>query len=211
MKTKRFFALMFVALLYSCISSYQASVDARYVFQIFRYTDEANKELIITTPDPFVNPGSPATFASGIINFPKRYRDEPYFFYESERWEQNPEKYIFDICELATEEKLLALHDHYYTYFPYTGLRQCDKDVVRDGKWSDLCSTDPLTLPVVTSANSLYSEIRMFEIRTLEKLTKKKRDEMTIDDIEKAVNKVIDEGKLDKYSVKVDTFWASWK
>ena len=167
--------------------------------------------MIITAPAPFADPGSPATFASGIINFPKRYRDEPYFFYGSERWEQNPEKYTFDICELATEEKLLALHDHYYTYFPYTGLRQCDKDVVRDGKWSDLCSTDPLTLPVVTSANSLYSEIRMFEIRTLEKLTKKKRDKMTIDDIEKAVNKVIDEGKLDKYSVKVETFWAAQK
>ena len=209
MKTKRFFALMFVVLLCSC-DSYELIESVKYTFYIFRYTDEANKELIITVPNPFFDPNGTGTI-SGILNFPKRYRDEPYFFFGSERWEQNPEKYSFDICELATEEKLLALHDHYYTYFPYTGIRQSGEDVVRDGKWSDLCSTDPLTLPVVTSANSLYSEIRMFEIRTLEKLTKKKRDEMTIDDIEKAVNKVIDEGKLDKYSVKVDTFWASGK
>ncbi|MBO4690391.1 MAG: hypothetical protein J5621_05915 [Paludibacteraceae bacterium] len=209
MKTKLFFALMFVVLLCSCDSP-RLLEDKKYGFYIFRYTDEANKELIITAQEPFSDPGSPATFTSGIINFPKRYRDEPYFF-GIERWEQNPEKYIFDICELATEEKLLALHDHYYTYFPYTGIRQYGTDVVRDGKWSDLCSTDPLKLPVITDANSLYSEIRKFEIRSLEKITRKKRDEMTIDDIEKAVNKVIDEGKLDKYSVKVDTFWASRK
>ena len=208
MKTKRFFVLMLITLLCSCDRP-SLLEEKKYVFQIFRYADEANKELIITAPEPFFDPGSPATFASGIINFPKRYRDEPYFFYGSERWEQNPEKYIFDICELATEEKLLALHDHYYTYFPYSGINQGGLSVVRDGKWSDLCSTDPLKLPVMMDANSLYSEIRKFEIRSLEKITKKKRDEMTIGDIEKAVNKVIDEGKLDKYSIEVTGFWPS--
>lgn len=33
---------------------------------------------------------------------------------------------------------------------------------------------------------------------------------MTIDDIEQAVNKVIDDGKLDKYSTKVYNFWESY-
>ena len=54
-----------------------------------------------------------------------------------------------------------------------------------------------------------FKEIRVFEIRSMERLTKKTRTEMTIDDIEQAVNKVIDEGKLDKYSIKVSAISVS--
>ena len=55
----------------------------------------------------------------------------------------------------------------------------------------------------------LYSEIRLFEIQSLEKITSKSRKEMTIDDIEKSINKIIDEGKLDKYSRIYHNMWRS--
>lgn len=34
---------------------------------------------------------------------------------------------------------------------------------------------------------------------------------MTIEDIEKAINKTIDEGQLDKHSVKLTGMWAFWE
>ncbi|MBP5304070.1 MAG: hypothetical protein J6Z00_04210 [Clostridia bacterium] len=43
----------------------------------------------------------------------------------------------------------------------------------------------------------------------MEKITHKSRKEMTMDDIEKAINKVIDDGELEKYSKKVTDITAS--
>ena len=43
----------------------------------------------------------------------------------------------------------------------------------------------------------------------MEKITHKSRKEMTVDDIEQAVNKVIDDGELEKYSKKVTDITAS--
>ncbi len=198
MKTKLLCILSLAAVLCSCDTK-QTLEDIRYSFFIFKYKDEASKDVIVT------NPG----VTSGIYNYPKRYRNEPYF--GKERWFENPEKYHYDICELATEEKLLALHDGYYTLFPYTNMYHDGDDVIRDGKWTDICDINPVELPELGQAYTLYSEFRLFEIRSLEKITGKSRKEMTIDDIEKAINKVIDEGKLDKYSRNPGSLsmWAS--
>lgn len=59
-----------------------------------------------------------------------------------------------------------------------------------------------MDLPVKGSVNELYKEVRHFDIYVLERMTGKGRKEMTIDDIEQAINKVIDDGKLEKYSVR---------
>ena len=199
MKTKLLCILSLAVTLCSCDTK-QTLEDIRYSFFIFIYKDETSKDLIVTT---LASPETP----SGVYNFPKRYRNEPYF--GRERWSENPEKYRYDICELATEDKLLALSGGYYTLFPYTNIHHTEQDVLRDGKWADICSVNPLELPVISSAYSLYSDIRYFEIRSLEKITGKSRKEMTIDDIETAINKVIDEDKLDKYSRKVSNMWFS--
>lgn len=122
---------------------------------------------------------------------------------------QDPQKYSYDICELATEEKYLSLHSGYYTYFPYTSIVEYEQCVVRCGKWDSVCACNPLGLPIMGNASMLYSEIRLFEIQSLEKITSKSRKEMTIDDIEKSINKIIDEGKLDKYSRIYHNMWRS--
>ena len=205
MKKKLLF-LCVVAMLFCSCDTIQLLEDKQYGFYIFRYTDVANKELIITSPLGSRIDSSGLGVINGIYNFPKRYRNEPY--YGCERWAKNPEKYTFDICELATEEKLLALHDGYFTYFPYTNINTANEDVIRDGKWENLCDGNPLELPVLGEASSLYKEIRLFEIRPLEKITGKSRKEMTIEDIEAAINKLIDEGQLDKYSTKVSNIWG---
>lgn len=205
MKT-RFFILICFAIFFCSCDTPETIDSQRYKFCIFRLKNEMYKELIITG-NANVSEGYFRTI-NGINNFPKRYKEEPYF--GSARWSQAPEKYTFDICELATEEKLLALHDGYYIYFPYTGLSGDGSSiVVRDGKWDTICSCNPLELSALGESNSIYSEIRLFEIKPLEKITKKSRKEMTIEDIEKAINKVIDDGKLDQYTITTTTIWDS--
>ena len=194
MKTIRLLFLLFIAVFAIGCDSPQLLEEKEYSFYIFRYADETYKEWIITTND-------------SIPKCPKRYKNEPYF--GNARWAQNPEKYQYDLCELATEEKLLALHEKYYTYFPYTAIHGDENCVARKEKWGNICNANLKDLPVLCSANALYSEIRSFEISSLEKITEKKRQEMTIDDIAKAINTIIDSGQLDKYSTKVSTMWAS--
>ena len=207
MRNKLFIIIAFYTIFLCGCDSKDKLEGVHYFFFIFRFCNDADKELIITTPAEDYSDSAGFGIINGIYNFPKRYRNEPY--YNREQWLQDPEKYIYDICELATEEKLLALHDNYYTYFPYTCIQEQELCVIRQGKWDSICSVNPLELPILGQANSIYSEVRLFEIKALEKLTRKKRKEMTIDDIEKAVNKVIDEGKLDKYSTKTSTIWRS--
>lgn len=209
MKKKLLFIVALVAILCSCDTP-QTLEDMNYAFFIFRFKNDENKELILTSVlgNEILDQVSGAAVINGVYNYPKRYRNEPYYF-GSERFQENPSKYVFDICELATEEKLLALHDGYYTYFPYTRIIDYDQCVVRDGKWENLCNSNPLDLPILGNHSTLYKEMRLFEIRPLEIITGKNRKEMTIEDIEKAVNKLIDEGKLDKYSKTCNNMWAS--
>ena len=216
MKNKLLFLITCAIIVSSCSDKIEKLREMEYAFFIFRFSSEANKELIITCPclEDIHVIDSTAGFGMfhGIYNFPKRYRNEPY--YAALRWTQEPEKYSYYICEFATEEKLLALHDGYFTYFPYTNLIENDFCVVRDGKWNDICNCNPLDLPILGSPSTssplfFYKEIRFFRIGSLEKITHKSRHEMTIDDIENAINKVIDEGKLDKYSKTYNNMWAS--
>ncbi len=177
----------------------------KYSFSIFRYTDESYKENIITMTQESGVPEIQRT--NGIYNFPKRKKDAPYF---RDPAQTDLSEFYFDICELATEEKVLPLHDGYYTYFPYTAL-SCNsgEPVMRDCKWEDICSVDVSALPEICPAENIYAEIRSFPIQTLEKKTGKSRKEMTIEDIEKAINEIIDNGEIDKYGEKVPNISAS--
>ena len=209
MKNQFIFIVALAAFFCSCDTP-QTIEDSEYSFFIFSYNDEADKEWIITTNMP-TSDTARIRVVNGVYNFPKRYRDEPYYF-GMRQPTTDYEKHIFDICELATEEKLLALHNGYYTYFPYTNIVHSSACAVRDGKWTDICSVNALDLPIrgYATTQDLYKDIRFFGIRSLEKITHKSRKEMTMDDIEKAINKVIDDGKLDKYSTKVYNFWTSY-
>lgn len=193
MKSKLFFLLAFVALFFSCDTKYTIE-NLTLRFYIFRYAEEPlkegvdNKDLIITYNENGL---------AAIPNYPKLYRDEPYFFLDSER------NHTFNICELATEEKVLALHDGWYTYFPYNRIHLTIEPynvVVRDGKWEDICNVNYKQLPILGDAYLLYSEVHFIDIRTLERITLKSRKKMTIDDIVNAINKKIDNGTLNRYT-----------
>ena len=192
MKTKLFFLLSIFTLLFSCDTTYTLE-NHKLRFLIFRYAEKSlkegvnNKDLIITCNEPNF---------TGIHNYPKLYKNEPYFFPDGGR------SHSFDICELATEEKVLALHNGWYTYFPYIGIHyNLNQDYkVRDGKWEDICNVNYDRLPILSNASALYSDGRSFDIKTLEFLTQKNRKKMTLDDITRAVNKIIDQGKVDKYT-----------
>lgn len=195
--------LFLIAALLTGCDSKEVLERADFAFFIFRLEDESYKELIITNGDV-------------VPNFPKRSKDGPYFGIGTGVYTQGVvdiTPYYYDICELATEEKFLALHNNYYTFFPYTGISSfessSDTVFVREGIWKDVCNIDPASLPILDNVSEMYSEIRFFEITSLEKITHKNRWKMTIDDMEKAVNKVIDEGELDKYSRIVYIMWPS--
>ena len=203
MKTKLLLFLALVSISFVSCDSTRKLESVRDTFIIFRYVDESYKDLIITVDDGTLEDG----YINGIRTYPKFRKEEPFYRPQAQNKEEYLEKYSFDICELATEPKVIALHDHYYLYYPYVGIRGNGEHVsVRDGKWEDICNVNPLELPILCDAESIYSEWRGFEGLVLDKLTKKKRDKMTIDDIVNAINKVIDEGKLDKYSHTQDYF-----
>ena len=198
------FFLALAAFFCACDTPALLESKANHIY-IFRYVDESSKDLIITARDSLSSAAYNMT--NGIVCYPKLKRDEPYFKFMN--WEgmskdEYMAKYSFDICELATEEKVIALHGHYYIYYPYVNIGSLEKNskVIRDGKWTDICDGNPLDLPILCEERAIYSEIRTLEGFDLDKITKKKRNEMTIDDIVNALNKVIDEGKLDKYSLK---------
>ena len=171
---------------------------------IFKYCDENSKDFIITTLDSLSS--KEYYYTNGVVNCPKLKKEEPYFkFMDNEGMtaDQYRQKYSFDICELATEEKVIALHGNYYIYYPYVNIAlNSDANVIRDGKWKDICNGNPLDLSIRCEGKAIYSEIRTIEGFSLDKITHKKRSEMTIDDIVNGLNKIIDEGKLDKYSIK---------
>ena len=197
MKTKSFLLFILAALFCACdtIDTLNSKHDT---ILIFRYINEDYKELILTCDSIRSNDKDPKT---AIQNSPKLKRNEPFFKLHYSSFDQY--EYSFDICELATEEKLIALHGEYYMFFPYVTLGaypQSGMRFVRDGKWEQICECNPWSLPVLCDEWSLYSEIRAIEGHALDKITKKKRKEMTIDDIVNGINRIIDEEKLDKYS-----------
>ena len=193
MKNKNYF-LICVCMVLCCACDTPQLLDSKAnSVHIFKYVNEGYKNHLLTYNDTLRGD------SSILPTCPKLDRNEPYFSYY---YTANAAK-SYDICELATAEKVIALHGNYYMYYPYInlGLRG-DRLVVRDGLWSDICNTDPFKLPIVCDEANIYSETRIFEGRSLDKITHKKRTEMTIDDIVNAINRVIDEGTLDKYSSK---------
>lgn len=204
MKTKSILLVLMAAIFCACDTPQLLESKANTIY-IFRYKNEDYKNLIITY-DP-----AEEDCPYSIPDYPKLKKDEPYFdFYYKPRdgvsgdnWN---EKYSYDICELATESKLISLHGDYYIYFPYvrigTWVVEWEK-VARDGNWEQVCEVNPEELPVLCREWDIYSEVRAFDGYALDKITKKKRREMTIDDIVRGLNKVIDEGKLDKYSIEM--------
>ena len=189
MKTKLLLLITIIALFGSCNDSIYGLRNKQYCFYIFRYADTEmmqgvdNKDVIITTGD------------NKIITGYKRHRNEPYF----------GRKFSFNLCELATEEKLLALHDGWFAYFPYTALQfdGCTA-LARAGKWEDVCNVDYAELPILGGANGLYAEVRRFDADQLELITLKNRNKMTIEDIEKAINTLIDQNRVRNHCQQVD-------
>lgn len=196
MKYKLLILVSVIAALCACDTKRLLDSKADTV-TIFRYVDETYKDLVITVDT-----------VQGIQTYPKYKRDEPFFYahYHTMNSEEYRE-YTFDICELATEPKVIALHDHYYMYYPYMRISRFyynpQQSFVRDMRWGNICDSNPLEAPILCEEEAIYSECRRFEGLKLDKITKKKRQEMTIDDIVNAINRVIDEGKLDKYSQKM--------
>lgn len=143
-----------------------------------------------------------------IPTYPKAYEDAP-LFTEMDYAGGDFEGTVYDVCELATKQKYIALHDGYYIAYPYTKLSILTTFL--DVEWNRLCDVDldtinPISFYQYDPFNCPYKKVYVVEESLIAKLSKKStlrfrkcnKEEVTISDAIKVINMLIDEGKLDE-------------
>ena len=164
-------------------------VSRRYTVHFVKFADESYKDYVISK--------------SPIPTYPKRNDDGPYFISDVEKAKKEQS---YDICELASNPVLIELHNGYYMYYPYTKLG-CST-AVRNVKWSEVCNVDLDTVGILS--DQAYAEVWHVLLPELKKRTLKSHEKMTIADIEKAINKIIDTNKIEKYAYGTRCPQSDW-
>ncbi len=109
----------------------------------------------------------------------------------------------YTIDELVSaESRFIALKDGYYICYPFACIEQYAQFL--DIDWKDFYSVDPDTVPIHLITFKEHLDISE---KTLVKLTGKSTlhfhglssKQITIEDVVKALNEIIEEGKVDKY------------
>ena len=194
--------ILFAAFLTSCDTP-ETIENANYSFCFFKLKDAKYKDYIIMTQynAPLIsNRNPPIMYDTCIVPlFPKRDYNKPYFLTNI----SNPVDYFYNECDLAEAEIYYSLHDGYLTFFPYTSIGANEGCVILNEKWSEICGLTPDNVTVSEPYSNIFEDVWLVKIQTLEKLTKKSKSEMTIQDIETAINKIIDNKTIGKYCSNV--------
>ena len=143
--------------------------------------------------------------------YPKLYENAP-LFTEMDMSGQNPYGFVgtsYDVCELATQPKFIALKGGYYMAYPYTRLIEYVDFL--DINWEQLCDVDLDTIPLLPDNqhpfDAPYKEVYNIYESTIAKLAhkstirfrKRNKEEVTIEDAVEVINRLIEEGKLEEY------------
>lgn len=178
------------------------------MIRIFKFVndDYKNKILILLSEDivdyPFkekffipLNEGSerfiPVYPRIKKDRLPFSYSDEDEFL--SDIYEQ------YDICELSNNLPFIELHDGWCMFYPYRWDIYGWPNLAIDAEWEDICNPN-INLDSVEILGWSYSvPYYSIWVSTISKLQKKKMEKLTIEDVIQCLNKIIDEGKLDKY------------
>lgn len=143
--------------------------------------------------------------------YPKLYENAPLFTKMDDRGD-NPYGFVgtsYDVCELATQPKFIALKGGYYMAYPYTRLIEYVDFL--DINWEQLCDVDLDTIPLLPDNqhpfDAPYKEVYNIHESTIAKLAhkstirfrKRNKEEVTIEDAVEVINRLIEEGNLEKY------------
>lgn len=186
--------IMVIALLLTgCPTPEKRAENSGGVF-FFQLNEEYKEYALVNRTDP-TDPTVPSTSESQfyyIRNYPYRTANGAYFITDGSFRDRT-----FDICELTDEHIFYPLHKGYYTFFPFSNLGE--GNWVSNVKWKDFCTASRDTMTVIGFCDLYYKNPRKIKIPTLESLTHKSRKDMTMDDIVRVINKLIDTNSIDKY------------
>lgn len=129
--------------------------------------------------------------------------EQPSFFAPKMRYQYGNN---YDLCDLASKRKYIALENGWYLCYPYAGLSQCHRYLNVD--WADICNVDWDTVSLALD-NAYDTEAVVYyhlSEKQIASLTKKatahfntrKREQVTIDDVTALFNELIHEGKLEE-------------
>ncbi len=97
-------------------------------------------------------------------------------------------------CEISNEKTLYyPLHDGYYICFPFNGL--ISGRYMSSCKWEDLCEVRMDTAHVILPANKVFTNIHAILGLHVSDYCKKKVDRLTLDDVVRYTNMLIDQYK----------------
>lgn len=185
-------SIMLITLFFmtGCPTPEKQAENAGGVF-FFQLNEDYKEYALVNCSEPNKSPTSESQ-TYYIRNFPYRTADGAYFITDGSFMERT-----FDMCDLHEENIFYPLHDEYYTFFPYSNLGQ--GNWVSNIKWKDLCTASKDTMTVIGFCDLYYKNPRMINIPDLERLTHKSRKNMTMDDIVRVINELIDSNSIDKY------------
>ncbi|MBQ9339027.1 MAG: hypothetical protein IJS13_01695 [Paludibacteraceae bacterium] len=195
---------IFLGIFFTGCDTPETLENVNYSFCFFKLKDSKYKDYIIMTQHdaPLIsNWNPPIMFDTCIVPlFPKREYDKPYFLTNI----SDPMDYFYNECDLAEADIYYNLHDGYLTFFPYTsiGAQQNECTLLKE-KWSEICGLSPDNVTILEPYSNIFEEVWVIKITTLEKLTHKSRSKMTMQDIELAINMIIDNETIEKYCFKV--------
>ena len=166
---------------------------------IFKFKDDKYADYVMTIGD----------YVGGSVFHPDTglYFNNPISYFQAD---------TANICKFAMTPKLIQLHDGYYLWHPYSSFGDYQNVKLRDLRWSDLCSEnkDYLfyyqsvvdndtykilclsdSIPKLGSYGTIYKEYYKIDGYSLWHFAHKRPEKMTLDDIIKTCNKIIDMGK----------------
>ena len=177
-----------------CPSPEKMAEDAGGVY--FFLLNEDYKEYALVNCTDQTIPATAESQSYYITNYPYRTADGAYFITDGSLRERT-----FDLCDLTDRQILYPLHNGYYTFFPFSNLGE--GNWVSNIKWKDLCTASMDTMTIVGFCDMYYNDPWLIDIPTLEALTRMSRKDMTLDDIVRVINELIDTRTIDKYCHKV--------
>lgn len=134
--------------------------------------------------------------------------EQPSFFAPEMRYQYGSN---YDLCDLATKSKYIALEDGWYLCYPYAGLSQCYRYLNVD--WADICNVDwdTVSLALYNAYDTeavVYYHLSEQRIASLTKkatahFNTRKREQVTIDDVTALFNELIREGKLEETAYRI--------
>ena len=146
-----------------------------------------------------------STTQYAIPTYPKLDIDAPYFTELDNYGVAGMKGAYYDVCELATETKYIALKNGYYMVYPYTNL--CGLTTFLNVDWKDLCNVDIDTIQVMRFDEEPFSKVYNITEETIAKLTRKStprfkkrnKEQVRVEDIVQLLNQLIEEDDLDSY------------